>query len=128
MSIYEYIALDEKGRQRKGFLDATGAAAARQQLREQGVYPVEVHQAQENKSASLSGMLEISLSKKVSAKEISVFTRQLSTLLGAGIPLVPSSAGRVESASSVCLGSPSSPGAAPISRAGILHSPDRPAG
>jgi general secretion pathway protein F len=90
MSVYEYIALDEKGRQRKGFLDATGAAAARQQLREQGVYPVEVHQAQENKSASLSGMLDISLSKKVSAKEVSVFTRQLSTLLGAGIPLVPS--------------------------------------
>ncbi|RPH51536.1 MAG: type II secretion system protein GspF [Desulfobacteraceae bacterium] len=90
MSVYEYVALDEKGRQRKGFLDATGVAAARQQLREQGVYPVEVHQAQEKKSASLSGILDISLSKKVSAKEVSVFTRQLSTLLGAGIPLVPS--------------------------------------
>jgi len=90
MSVYEYIALDEKGRQRKGFLDATGAAAARQQLREQGVYPVEVHQAQEIKSASLSGMLDISLSKRVSAKDVSVFTRQLSTLLGAEIPLVPS--------------------------------------
>jgi len=90
MSVYEYVALDEKGRHRKGFLDATGVVAARQQLREQGVYPVEVHQAQEIKSASLSGILDISLSKRVSAKEVSVFTRQLSTLLGAGIPLVPS--------------------------------------
>ena len=42
------------------------------------------------KESALAGILEINLRQKVSAKEIAVFTRQLSTLLGAGIPLVPS--------------------------------------
>ena len=90
MGVYEYVALDEKGRQLKGFVDATGVAAARQQLRERGVYPTDILPAQEKKGSSLSGMMDISLRQKVSAKEVSVFTRQLATLLGAGIPLVPS--------------------------------------
>lgn len=90
MSVYEYVALDEKGRQRKGFIDATGVAAVRQKLREEGVYPVEINQAVQKKNPVLSGIFDISLWQKVSAKEISIFTRQLSTLLGAGIPLVPS--------------------------------------
>lgn len=90
MSIYEYVALDDKGREKKGFIDATGLTAARQQLREQGVYPVEINQTTQKKESALASILEINLRHKVSAKEISVFTRQLSTLLGAGIPLVPS--------------------------------------
>lgn len=90
MSVYEYVALDEKGRERKGFVDATGVFAARQQLRERGVYPTSIVPAQEKKSSSLSGLMDISLRQTVSTKEISVFTRQLATLLGAGIPLVPS--------------------------------------
>ncbi|MBN1473952.1 MAG: type II secretion system inner membrane protein GspF [Syntrophaceae bacterium] len=90
MSVFEYVALDEKGREKKGFIDATGLTAARQQLREQGVYPVEIKQALQKKESALAGILDINLRQKVSAKEIAVFTRQLSTLLGAGIPLVPS--------------------------------------
>ncbi|MFO7568454.1 MAG: type II secretion system inner membrane protein GspF [Smithellaceae bacterium] len=90
MSVYEYVALDEKGRERKGFVDATGVAAARQQLRDRGVYPTDIMPAREKKGATLAGILDVSLRQKVSAKEVSVFTRQLATLLGAGIPLVPS--------------------------------------
>lgn len=90
MSVFEYIALDEKGREKKGIIDAAGVAAARQQLRDQGVYPVEIKQAVPKKESALAGILEINLRQRVSAKEIAVFTRQLSTLLGAGIPLVPS--------------------------------------
>lgn len=90
MSVFEYEALDEKGRKRKGFVDAPGVTLARQQLREQGIYPVEIQPAREKKSPALSSALQIGFFQKVSAKEISVFTRQLSTLLGAGIPLVPS--------------------------------------
>ena len=90
MSVYEYVALDDRGRERKGFVDAPGLSVARQQLREEGVYPVEIHQARGKKTSVLSGLLEVGLLQKVSAKEIAIFTRQLSTLLGAGIPLVPS--------------------------------------
>jgi general secretion pathway protein F len=90
MSVYEYTALDEKGRERKGFIDAMGVAAARQKLREEGVYPTEINQAADKKDTALSGVLGINLWQRVSTKDVSVFTRQLSTLLGSGIPLVPS--------------------------------------
>lgn len=90
MSVFEYVALDEKGREKKGFIDAAGLSAARQQLREEGVYPVEIKPAVQKKETVLSGIMDINLWQRVSAKEISVFTRQLSTLLSAGIPLVSS--------------------------------------
>ena len=86
MSVYEYEALDERGRERKGFVDASGVTAARQQLREKGIYPVEIRPAREKKAAALAGALEVGFLQKVSPKEIALFTRQLSTLLGAGIP------------------------------------------
>lgn len=89
MSVFEYVALDEKGRERKGFVDAPGVAVARQQLREEGIYPVSIAPAREKKNVSLSAALEIGFLRKVSTKEVSIFTRQLSTLLSAGIPLVP---------------------------------------
>ena len=90
MSVYEYTALDEKGRERKGFVDAMGVAAARQKLREEGVYPTEINQAADKKETALSGVLGVNLWQRVSNKDVSIFTRQLSTLLGSGIPLVPS--------------------------------------
>ena len=90
MSVFEYVALDEKGRQRKGFVDAPGIAAARQKLREENVYPVEINQAADRKETALAGVFKINIWERVSAKDASMFTRQLSTLLGAGMPLVPS--------------------------------------
>ena len=90
MSVFEYVALDEKGRQRKGFVDAPGIAAARQKLREENVYPVEINQTSDRKEPSLAGVLKINIWQRVSANDVSMFTRQLSTLLGAGMPLVPS--------------------------------------
>ncbi len=90
MSVYEYVALDKKGRERKGFVDATGVSTARQQLRDSGIYPVEIYPAREKKQSAFSGAMEISLFQRISPKDISLFTRQLSTLLGAGIPLVSS--------------------------------------
>ncbi|KQC06135.1 MAG: hypothetical protein APR62_01455 [Smithella sp. SDB] len=90
MSVFEYVALDKKGRQRKGFIDAPGAAAARQKLREENIYPVEINQTDNKKVSALSQVLKFNIWQRVSASEISIFTRQLSTLLGAGMPLVPS--------------------------------------
>ena len=90
MSVFEYVALDEKGHQRKGFIDAPGVAAARQKLREENVYPVEINQADNRKETALSGALKINIWQRVSANDVSIFTRQLSTLLGSGMPLVPS--------------------------------------
>lgn len=86
MAVYEYIALDEKGHQRRGFIDAIGVSAVRQKLREENIYPVEINPTTEKKDNTISSILN--LGKKVSAKEVSAFTRQLSTLLSSGIPLI----------------------------------------
>ena len=90
MSVFEYVALDAKGTQVKGFIDAPGIAAARQKLREENVYPVTIQQASTKKESDLTAALKINLWQRVSAGDVSVFTRQLSTLLAAGMPLVPS--------------------------------------
>ncbi len=85
MAAFEYIALDKKGRQKKGVLEADTPRQIRQQIREQGLTPVEVTLAVEKvkKSASTG----FSLKRKVSAAELALITRQLSTLVAAGMPI-----------------------------------------
>jgi len=91
MPVYEYIALDAGGRRRKGIVDAGSVAAARQKLRETDVFPVALSAASDRKrekSAARGG--EIHLFRRVGLRELATMTRQLATLLGAGLPLVPS--------------------------------------
>jgi general secretion pathway protein F len=102
VAVYEYVALDGKGRQHKGFVDAAGVAAVRLKLREEGIYPVEINPA-EKKTEAAPGILAVSFWQSVPAKEVAIFTRQLSTLLGSGIPLVPSLAVLVAQTKNVLL-------------------------
>ncbi len=91
MPIYEYLALDETGRKTKGIVNATSTAAARQKLREGNVFPVELRET-EAKDRETTDRLGTggSILGKVKAKDVAIMTRQLATLLGAGLPLVPS--------------------------------------
>ncbi len=91
MPVYEYIALDSGGRRRKGIVDAGSIAAANQKLRESEIYPSEIVEAADRKreeSAARGG--SIHLFRKVGLRELASMTRQLATLVGAGLPLVPS--------------------------------------
>jgi len=90
MPVYEYMALDAGGRRKKGIIDAGSIAAARQKLRDSAVFPVEIAEAADRSPASAAaGVGTIRLFRKVGLREISSMTRQLATLLGAGMPLVP---------------------------------------
>ena len=71
MPVYEYTALNEKGNQRKGFIDAAGVAAARQKLREDGVYPTEINLAAEKKEDTATSILSMNLFARVPAKDCS---------------------------------------------------------
>ena len=96
MPVYEYIALDLGGRRRKGIVDAGSIVAARQKLRETEVFPVEIVEAADRKreeTASRGGAIR--LFKRVGLRELALMTRQLATLIGAGLPLVPSLAALV---------------------------------
>lgn len=85
MAAFQYKALDAKGRQKKGVLEGDTARQIRQQLREQGLIPVEVVQslAQEKKKASGG----FHLRRGISTTELSLITRQLATLVQASMPL-----------------------------------------
>ena len=91
MPVYEYRGLNSSGKTLKGILDADSDVAAREKLRSSGIFPVEVKEALSKSKGLPSGPgAMVRLLRGVKPGEVSVMTRQLSTLLGAGVPLVRS--------------------------------------
>jgi general secretion pathway protein F len=90
MPVYDYTALDAKGKTVSGIIDADGAVAARQKIRSAGHFPVSLHEVQDG-TAPKSERRSYSLKDRftrVRPAEIAIMTRQLATLIGAGFPLV----------------------------------------
>jgi len=92
MPVYEYKALDIRGKNLKGIVDAESLPAARRKLRESNLFPFDLKEAStEEKTKTPAGRSVGSLLfKRVGLREISIMTSQLSTLLSAGLPLVSS--------------------------------------
>ena len=91
MPVYEYTALDRKGKNVNGIIDADSPFSARERLRNSGLFPVEISESYPRKrSASPKSIPFLHLFNRVKSSQLSAMTRQLSTLLGAGIPLVSS--------------------------------------
>ena len=91
MPVYEYTAYNQQGHRRKGIIDAANIISARQKLRETEIFPIEIKESPvDSKNDGARRKSTGSLFGKVGLREVSVMTRQLSTLLGAGLPLVPS--------------------------------------
>jgi len=88
MPVYEFEALLSNGKKDTGVMDAESESAARARLRAAGKYPVSIRQSKTKSSvAGSANISRISLFERVSAAETNIITRQLATLLGAGIPL-----------------------------------------
>ena len=89
MPVYEYKALDLKGKTHSGIIDAESAPSARQKLRVSKKFPVSINEATDAVSSGKTGTPAVSgIFSRVKPAEIAVMTRQLATLLGAGFPLV----------------------------------------
>ena len=89
MPVYEYTALDAKGKTKSGIIDADGTAAARQKLRSSGIFPVSIKETQELEEKKDRKGLDLSrYFSRVKPSEIAMMTRQLATLISAGFPLV----------------------------------------
>ncbi|PJE78610.1 Type II secretion system protein F [invertebrate metagenome] len=83
MAAFEFTALDQKGRQKKGVKEADSARQVRQMIRDQGWSPLVVDSV-EGKSHGR----RISLFHRgVSAVELATITRQLATLIQAAMPI-----------------------------------------
>ncbi len=85
MPAFRFEAIDAAGKAQKGVLDADSARAARGQLRTQGLTPLVVEPAATRTRGERSQRL--SLGRKLSQREQAILTRQLASLLIAGLPL-----------------------------------------
>ncbi len=89
MPVYEYTALDIKGKNTSGIIDAESAAIARQKLRASKNFPVSIKEIDDVSAKKESTSLQFSRHfSRVKPAEISLMTRQLATLINAGFPLV----------------------------------------
>ncbi len=89
MAIFEYSGFDDKGKKIRGIVEADNEKAARQRLKAQGVFPTDISQIGEEASKKKWWELSFSdLFSRVTLQDIAVMTRQLATLLRAGIPLI----------------------------------------
>jgi general secretion pathway protein F len=90
MPVYDYTALDSKGKTISGIIDADGAVAARQKIRAAGNFPVNLKEVQDGATEKRERR-KFSLSQyfnRIRPAEVATMTRQLATLIGAGFPLV----------------------------------------
>ncbi len=83
MPAFQYLALDPQGRQRKGLIAADTARLARQLLRESGLSPLQVTEAA---GAELRRHHHL-FGARINAADVALVTRQLATLVAAGLPL-----------------------------------------
>jgi type IV pilus assembly protein PilC len=107
MPRFNYVALDARGREASGLVDAVSSSAAISQLRQSGYFPTSVieeaissHDGKEarRRSATAERMTKARTKKgivlfqrrKVKSKILMIFTRQLATLIDSGLPLLRS--------------------------------------
>ncbi|MBD9612860.1 type II secretion system F family protein [Pseudomonas sp. MM213] len=81
ISVYAWEGTDKKGTKITGELSAQNPALIKAQLRKQGINPGKVRK----KSASF-----FSLGQRIKANDIALFTRQMATMMKAGVPLLQS--------------------------------------
>ncbi|WP_286234423.1 type II secretion system inner membrane protein GspF [Thalassotalea sediminis] len=86
MAAFEYQAVDRNGKLKKGIIEGDTARHVRSLLRDQGLMPTEVT-ASIKKNKQQQKTTSFSRSKKVSASELAILTRQLATLVESGLPL-----------------------------------------
>jgi len=74
--LYSWEGKDKAGKTIRGETRAPGANVVKSMLRRQGILPTKVAQQKMSKS------------RKVKERDIAVFTRQLATMMGAGVPIL----------------------------------------
>ncbi|TDJ63075.1 MAG: type II secretion system F family protein [Proteobacteria bacterium] len=78
LDTFQWEGVDKKGKKIKGEMDAASVAFVNAMLRRQGISPVRV----KKRATAL-----FSTKKKITPKDVSIFTRQLATMMAAGIPV-----------------------------------------
>lgn len=85
MPAYHYQAIDTQGRDQKGVIEADGEKHARQLLRDNSLVPLHIRCASAKKTKKSNWFAKAG--GGFNSKELALFTRQLATLLSAGLPV-----------------------------------------
>src|SRR4029077_5735558 len=102
MPTFTYIALDSRGQESTGLVEAASTNEAIGQLRQAGFFPTNVYEegkgwGRDGKGAKAAHVAQprekrkgivLFQRKKVKPKILMIFTRQLATLIDAGLPLL----------------------------------------
>ena len=84
MGAFEYIAMDQAGRQAKGLLEGDTPKHIRQLLRDRKLLPISVTEVAQKESRR---QRSFSFRKGISSAELALVTRQLASLSQSGMPL-----------------------------------------
>lgn len=86
MAAFEYQALDAGGRRKKGVISADSPRLARRELRRVNLTPLSLEAAKSQEAGKKFDLSSVDL-RRVSAKDLTIMTRQLSTLIEASAPV-----------------------------------------
>lgn len=84
MGAYQFVAVDAAGKEHRGVLEGDTPRHVRQLLREKQLLPVDVAEVEERERKTRR---QFSLFKGISGLDLALLTRQLATLVKAGLPL-----------------------------------------
>jgi general secretion pathway protein F len=89
LAVYEYKALNEKGKELSGIVDAESRVSAAQVLKKMALYPLTIDEATETTVERKKQPLSFStIIERIRRRDISVFTSQFAALVQADIPVV----------------------------------------
>ncbi|WP_417317568.1 type II secretion system inner membrane protein GspF [Emcibacter sp.] len=85
MAVYEYVALDHKGRKKKGVVSADSSRQARKDLQDRQLMPVSLEKVdRKTEGAPFAKWLG---RDRIGNKELAMLTRQLATMINAAAPV-----------------------------------------
>lgn len=79
---YSYVAVDSRGKEKRGRMDAENREEVVRQLKNDGLIPVSVRE-----QGVLNKEIDFSIGKKVKPRDLSVFCRQFVSITQAGVPM-----------------------------------------
>lgn len=101
MAVFQYKGVDSSGKNIKGVLDSDSPRMLRTQLRKKGIFLTQYSESsgggasavRRGNTMAAEGSREVEISKafqRIQLMEVAILTRQMSTLIRAGIPVVDS--------------------------------------
>lgn len=83
MEMYSYVAIDAKGKQKKGSFESNDEAHVREYLKNEGLVAVEI-----KPQSAMDREINLSFGGGVKSRDLSVFCRQMNSILVAGVPVI----------------------------------------